>query len=701
MRKKTIWIIVIAVLAAGIGVWQYYKRKIVRDLVQEKIRSKTDSLYTIRYDSSDIDEVNGNVAFYKVRFGVDSSTLQKLRAQGNAPKIYARVTVESVEASGVDVVGLVKNRRFKAGHLKIAKPVIQIFQTDTLTDKELTLNDTVQLYRKILGQFDEIRADSIEIADGTALLQNLADTTYILGEGIDLRITQFVVDSTRNYDRISSYFVANTQLLFRQTTIHSTQQETILKNVVYNAPGQYATAESVYHSSKKNTPWTIDRVSIRNLNTNEFVYGHTLSADSVNIGRCSVSLKIEKQQKTVAKKAPLVLRLPTDIDKLVVKYFSIGPSDIKLDFPGKGASLIPLQQLVVQDINLSNNLTDVVSWLWQQQWRIRTGPITLPSNNKWYRFELGNLSYDHRSRKVDIDQFRIVPKYSEAEFMAKIPSQRDMFNITFSNIGIKNVQPEKWIDEEKLLADTVSLNANIKISRDKRIHGDSTSKVGNYPHQLLQRLPFGIQIKKMMLNNWYVGYKEISVKSEMPGIVSFYNMRGTASNITNIPEVLKINPAITIDIKADFLNKVPLQSTWVLPVTARDGKFSVSGKVGRINATELNQLIEPIAMASFKDGVVNSLEFAMQGWDSSATMQMTLLYDNIKMDMLKKGEGNDLDKQGFKSLLTNVLMRKSNPGTDGKIRSVEIKHPRDTNKSFFSLVWKTIFDGLKETSMKL
>lgn len=701
MRKRIIWTIVIVLLAAGIGVWQYYKRKVVRNLVQGKVLSKTDSLYIIRYDSSDIDEVNGNVSFYNVRFGVDSAGLQKLRSQGNAPKVFASVQVASIDAGGVDVVGLINNQRFKAGHVRLVKPVIQIFQTDSIADKPLTLQDTVQLYKKILGQFNEIRADSIEVLDGTLLLKNLADTSAILVEGINLRVTQFVVDSTRDYDHISFYFVGNTQLTFSQATITSVQQETILKNVVYNAPGRYATAQSIYHNNKKVAPWTINEVAVRKLNTEDFIFRSTLSADSVNIGHCNVSLKIENKKAAQVKNTKLALRLPTDIDKLEVKNFSIGPSDIRLIFPDKQETVVPLQQLVVKDISLSNNITDVLSWLWQQQWSIRSGPVSLPANNKWYRFEMGNLNYDHATRKALIDQFKIVPRYSEAEFMAKIPSQRDMFNITFSNIAISNIRFEEWIRNKQLLADSIALKANIVISRDKRIHGDSTSKVGNYPHQLLKKLPFGVHVKRMMVNNWYVGYKETAEKSELPGLVSFYNIRGTVSNITNIPEVLKINPAIVIDVKTEFLNKALLESTWVLPVNTSNGKFTVSGKLHGINATELNELIEPMAMANFKDGKVNGLKFSLQGTDSVATAQVTFLYENLKVELLKKGEGNELDKQGLKTLFANLLMKRNNPGADGKVRSVDVTHPRDTNKSFFNLIWKTLFDGIKETAIKL
>ena len=64
------------------------------------------------------------------------------------------------------MVGLLNNQRFKARRIfELIEPVIQIFQTDSIADKPLTLQDTVQLY-KMLGQFNEIIADSIEVLNG-------------------------------------------------------------------------------------------------------------------------------------------------------------------------------------------------------------------------------------------------------------------------------------------------------------------------------------------------------------------------------------------------------------------------------------------------------------------------------------------------------------------------------------------------------
>jgi hypothetical protein len=48
------------------------------------------------------------------------------------------------------------------------------------------------------------------------------------------------------------------------------------------------------------------------------------------------------------------------------------------------------------------------------------------------------------------------------------------------------------------------------------------------------------------------------------------------------------------------------------------------------------------------------------------------------------------------SLAANFLVQNNNPGSSG-LRKVNAKYERNIYKSFFNLVWKTIFAGMKET----
>ena len=76
-----------------------------------------------------------------------------------------------------------------------------------------------------------------------------------------------------------------------------------------------------------------------------------------------------------------------------------------------------------------------------------------------------------------------------------------------------------------------------------------------------------------------------------------------------------------------------------------------------------------------------------------------LLYDNLKIKLLKNtGDSNNLEKKGVTSLLANVLIKDKNP-SGGKTRKGDLAFTRSVTKSFFNLVWKSIFAGAK-TSLR-
>ena len=77
-----------------------------------------------------------------------------------------------------------------------------------------------------------------------------------------------------------------------------------------------------------------------------------------------------------------------------------------------------------------------------------------------------------------------------------------------------------------------------------------------------------------------------------------------------------------------------------------------------------------------------------------------MLYEDLKVSVLEKEEGTKkLDKKTVASIAANIMIKNSNPANkkeDPKIINVQME--RDTNRSIFYLVWKSLFKGIKETA---
>lgn len=196
-----------------------------------------------------------------------------------------------------------------------------------------------------------------------------------------------------------------------------------------------------------------------------------------------------------------------------------------------------------------------------------------------------------------------------------------------------------------------------------------------------------------------VSYAEKAAVSKQTGQVFFKNINGTVSNVTNMGDLINKNNLLLLEVSGSFMGVSQVHTVWKLPLNSSNGAFDVSGTAGGFNATSLNQLIEPLGMASIKTGHVNKLDFALTGTDLDAKGSATILYNDLKIEILR-ADTADTKKKNFQSLLANALMKNSNP-QNGVTRSGEISYERDITKSFFNLLWKSIYSAVKKTVQKL
>ena len=127
--KKFIKISLLVIVLALIGgyiYWQQYKKGIVKNSIENAISKGTDSLYFIHYDSSFIDEINGNASFYNVRLQSDSLQKQLLQFDTASSATIYNIQVDEVSIRGANIPGLMGNTTIEANSIYIKHPVVYI-----------------------------------------------------------------------------------------------------------------------------------------------------------------------------------------------------------------------------------------------------------------------------------------------------------------------------------------------------------------------------------------------------------------------------------------------------------------------------------------------------------------------------------------------------------------------------------------------
>jgi hypothetical protein len=116
-----------------------------------------------------------------------------------------------------------------------------------------------------------------------------------------------------------------------------------------------------------------------------------------------------------------------------------------------------------------------------------------------------------------------------------------------------------------------------------------------------------------------------------------------------------------------------------------------------MEAAILNEITEPLGMVSVKSGEIKSLQFDFTGNDHFSKGELLFLYNDLRIELLKKNEADELTGKDGSSFIANLLIKNNNP-QNGNTRKGIIDFKRDETKSFFNFIWKSVFDGVKKTT---
>ncbi len=517
--------------------WNTHKDAIIRSKIEKAIQEKSNGLYTINYDSTDMNELQGNLSFYNMHLAYDSAKYLAAEKKGIAPPLLFTIDIPEISVSGVSTSRAMSNNEIVGQKLIIKNPVIDLFYTYQGKDAGTNM-PTDEVYKEILGGLKLVQVDTIVLSEATIRTMN-KKTGKILTEGRNINITLL---------------------------------------------------------------------------------------------------------------------------------------DVKID---------------------SAAFEDKSRMMFSKSVSINVGNIKWASSDKLYNFNIGNISLNSVTNTMNVARFDMKAVLGEDAYVKAIPFQDDRFDLSFSNINLTGIDPKKLLDEN-LEAETMTLSSSLKIYRDLGRPRDKKNRVGKYPHEVLDDVPIGFAIKKIIINDSYIEYKERSHITRESGKVRLHHVNGVLSNFTNNKKAA--GQEMTATINCRFLDKTAFSTNWKFYLFHPQGRFDLTGKMGPIDGTSLNELAEPMGPAHIREGKLNALDFTLHGDDHNTNASVKLLYENLKVDVLEKDkDGGKSDKKFLTSLLANVIIKNSNPKKNEAARVANVSMARNTNRSIFYMCWKTLFKGIRET----
>ncbi|MGV3460066.1 MAG: hypothetical protein ACO1N9_06395 [Flavobacterium sp.] len=289
---------------------------------------------------------------------------------------------------------------------------------------------------------------------------------------------------------------------------------------------------------------------------------------------------------------------------------------------------------------------------------------------------------------VTVDQFKLIPKYTRAQYTKLLPKEKDLFTLDVHQVKLPNVQwgyinKVLFLHSPELILDR--LNANVY--RNKLPADDPVTK--KLYSEMLRKLDFDLDIGKVLLKNSVIEYEEQLNWQRPAAKVAFSKFYATVHNVYS-PVNKKKFPTTVADVQCLFMRHAPLTVKWSFNIPDESDAFTIVGHLQNIDTKKIDPLAKPL-MNFTAEGTISDLRYTMNGNRNSANGTFAINFDDFKVDIYKK-DGKEKNK--FLSAIGNLIVKND---SNDKLKNADIQVVRLKDKSVFNFLWRFLQEGLKKT----
>ena len=408
---------------------------------------------------------------------------------------------------------------------------------------------------------------------------------------------------------------------------------------------------------EKNPPMlftiSIPEINVAGVKTKKALLDKEIVGRKLEIKNPVIDLEYTYKGKDSARNVPtdeIYREVLSNLDVIQIDSVLITNAHIRTSNKKTGKVIFEVRDIGLSLMDLrvdSLSLKDSSRFLFSKSMTINVARIGWPSPDKLYNYQAENIELRSSTGNLSIAQISVIPSLGENEFVNAIPTQDDRLNFSFNNVVFSGLDMKR-LPDEYLKAETMTIGrSSFKIYRDLARPRDKKSRVGQYPHQVMDDIPMRFNIRKVNIRNSFIEYKERNHITRQSGKVQFHNVNGTITNFTN--DKRTANKVMKAVISSSFLNKTSLKTNWAFYLFHPKGRFDVAGTLGSIDGQALNALAEPMGPATIEEGHFNGMTFNLQGNDYSMDGSVKVLYENLDVAILEKDKGATKTDKKFKS----------------------------------------------------
>lgn len=470
---------------------------------------------------------------------------------------------------------------------------------------------------------------------------------------------------------------------------------------------------SVYNELKKQklAPVHLFQVKLAKLRLNRIdiisaYFNKKVEMNSIVLDQPSINIihnKVSKNTDTLKDNRSLYQQIAKTLKSIHVKSIKIIDADLDYINGANGKSLNSVKHLNVNVRDLlidSLAQSDTTRFFYTKDLSFDLSGYKSTGKDKMYTMKVDTVRGSVARGTISVRGFQMIPLHPDLTFTRKYAYGKDRYDLNFDEISFAGVDFIELYNNGHFYARTVTIGsakAGIFVNRELP-PPPGFDKVRNFPHMALKRLTVPIIIDKVELEDIDVAYTEYNPISQKRGTIYFQHLTGSITNLSNDSSRLAQNSHAIANLHAKVMKVSRIDVRIDFNLTDKLAAFNYSGKVGPMDMTVLNPMAKDMGLVEIESGRMQSASFDIKANAFGSSGRVHFNYTDLKVKLLKEGEeGNPTKEKGLLSFLANALLiRNDNPSKGEAPRVANITFQRTPAASFFNLLWKSFFIGMRD-----
>jgi hypothetical protein len=448
------------------------------------------------------------------------------------------------------------------------------------------------------------------------------------------------------------------------------------------------------------------RLILNNIHPLQLYFHHKLNIGEIILSspELNVSYALNHTRDTVIKDH----RTPWQMISKSLKSVHIGMiylNDVKLKYTDYSGHKVAISELKEMNLSASDLLIDSATQTDKSRLLYCKDIVTELNNYKGetpdglYTYKVNHLKLSTLTSQLNVEGFALVPIKADA-FFNKTSHTRYNINVDtlqLDHFDYLNYHKYRTVSASKVLIKGGTFSV---FSNPNAIKNPAVDKTKSFPNVALGSLTTDLKVDTLLIKKYNIAYSEFNKKSRQVGSITFNNTSGSFLNITNNKAALLKNNKCTVHISTYFMNRGKLNVFFNFNLTDKDAAFSYKGDLGPMDLQVMNPATMPLAMVKITSGTLKSFNFDVNGSSNVSKGHLTLLYNDLKVKLLKPDSTYGLKSKIIETFYANLfILKHDNPDKPGEEpRTFNVTFIRPKNFPFFKTIWQTLFSGIKPSA---